>query len=196
MRLLITVLGLLLVTAVWSLPATAAPEYTGSKSCGKCHRKDRDGEQYPIWQKSGHAKAFEVLKSDEAKQMAGKMGVSGDPQKAEACLACHTTGFGAPEDQMGRRFDMADGVQCEACHGPGSEYDSNRTMKKIREELSGGSDCPTCEETGFMVASEETCKTCHSESITVGGKTYKNPTWKGSFNYDEMWGKIKHPIPQ
>lgn len=196
MKYVLMLLGVLILAIAWTSPVVAA-EYTGAKSCGRCHRKDNDGKQYPIWEGTQHAKAYANLGSAKAKEMAKKVGVSGDPQKDVACLVCHATGATASKDMMGRRFSIEDGVQCESCHGAGSDYDSNRTMKQIRKELGPDAKgkCPTCEKTGFQVASENTCKTCHAPSITVGGKTYKNPAWPGSFNFNEKWEKIKHPIP-
>lgn len=172
-------------------------EFIGARSCGKCHRKEKDGEQYGIWQESGHAKAFEALGTDDAKKAAQEVGVSGDPQKQEACLVCHTTGYGADEDRFSRRFKMENGVQCEACHGAGEEYKSKRTMKKISEERGpdGTGDSPTAKKTGLIFPDENTCKRCHTQQIEFNGKTYKNPRYE-EFNFDERWDQIKHPIPE
>lgn len=197
MKQVLIVLSAVLLAFAWSAGSAVAQdaEYVGSRSCGKCHRKAEDGEQYGIWQKSEHAEAFEVLGSDEAKEAAQRVGVSGNPQEAEACLVCHTTGWGEPEDKFGRRFDMEAGVQCEACHGAGSEYDSKRTMQQITEERAGGGESATAKKTGLVFPDENTCKECHQKSITVDGNTFENPEYE-PFNYDEYWEKIKHPIPE
>ena len=47
-----------------------------------------------------------------------KAGVSGDPQKADACLKCHVTAHGVAAAQKDPTFTIDDGVGCEACHGP------------------------------------------------------------------------------
>ncbi len=38
------------------------------------------------------------------------------------CISCHTTGF----DPATKKF-LAEGVQCESCHGPGSDHMANKT---------------------------------------------------------------------
>jgi hypothetical protein len=71
------------------------------------------------------AKAFDLLKPNAAAEAKKKAGL--DPAKDytadPSCLGCHTTGYGEPGGFKGAAAtpDMA-GVQCEACHGAGSEY--------------------------------------------------------------------------
>ncbi len=172
-------------------------EYVGVKDCRKCHRKKKDGEQFKIWQKSDHSKAFEALASKEAKEKAAELGVSGNPQEAEACLVCHTAGYGEPKSKFRRKFKVSDGVQCENCHGPGSGYKKKKIMKKIYEERGpdkkGAS--PTAEKYGLTIPDENTCKTCHVKEITRNGKTFKNPSYK-PFDFAKMVKKIEHPVPR
>jgi len=200
MKFAVAVFSLLLATALMGLTPQSAQaadaEYVGVKTCGKCHKKDKEGEQLGIWQKSKHAKAYESLGTPKAKEAAQKVNVSGDPQKQEACLVCHTTGYGAPEKQFDKKFEMKDGVQCEACHGAGGDYKSKKTMKKIREERGpdGKGTSATAKKVGLIFPDENTCKTCHAEQTTYNGKTYKNPKYK-EFKFKEMFDKIKHPIP-
>ena len=70
------------------------PEYVGASKCKTCHKAEKNGAQYPTWQSKKHAKAYESLKTDEAKKKAEVMGVK-DPLKDEKCLSCHTTAYGA-----------------------------------------------------------------------------------------------------
>lgn len=200
MRRLLAVIGVVVAATflVALAPQAQAKEakYIGAEACSRCHKKDKDGRQFEIWKGTKHAKAFETLGTPAAKEAAQKVGVSGDPQKSEACLVCHTTGFGSPESAFERKFEVSDGVQCEACHGAGSEYKSRKTMKKIREETGPGmkNKSPTAKETGLLVPNENTCKRCHSEQIEFNGKTYKNPKYK-PFEFKKFYDKIKHPIP-
>ncbi|NQU64244.1 MAG: hypothetical protein HQ517_08180, partial [SAR324 cluster bacterium] len=69
----------------------AANSYVGAGKCKMCHKKKKDGNQYGVWKKSEHAKAFKLLKSKEAKAAAAKVGVTGDPSTAKECLICHTS---------------------------------------------------------------------------------------------------------
>lgn len=190
-----------LLVAAWLTGPTgqaraAEPEYVGVKACSKCHKKDKEGKQFPIWEKTKHAKAYATLGTPKAKEAATKVGVSGDPQKSEACLVCHTTGYGADKSRFHKKFEMEDGVQCEACHGAGGDYKSKKIMKAIAEER-GPDDkgvSATAKKTGLIIPDENTCKRCHSQEIKFNGKTYKNPKYE-PFDFKKMFDKIKHPIP-
>jgi hypothetical protein len=72
-------------------------------------------DEYRIWsQKDKHAQAFKMLGGDRGRLIAANLGL-GDPQKAPICLDCHADNV-APT-RRGPRFDIADGVGCESCHG-------------------------------------------------------------------------------
>jgi len=196
----ITFLTMLTVGLMFAMgsPAVAKdPTFVGVEACGKCHKKEKQGEQLKIWEESKHSKAYEALGTPKAKERAAKVGVTGDPQKSEACLVCHTTGYGEPAARFDKKFDMKNGVQCESCHGAGSEYKKKKTMQAIYKELGPDNkgDSPTAKETGFVVANSETCKTCHTEERTFKGKTFKNPSFE-PFDFDKRYDKIKHPVPK
>lgn len=89
--------------------------YVGVSVCRECHGEDAIGNQYAIWVSSPHAKAFFTLLTDKGMAIAKREGID-DPAKSRDCLKCHTTGCGQYEDIK------SEGVGCEACHGPGSEY--------------------------------------------------------------------------
>ena len=62
---------------------------------------------------------------------AGSVTLSGiplDPRESAICLGCHTTAAQAEDWEKDPTFHLEDGVQCEKCHGPGSEYANVRTM--------------------------------------------------------------------
>src|SRR5262245_63238530 len=92
--------------------AAAAHAFVGPSKCGLCHKAAARGDQYGLWQKSKHAGAFATLEGDAARAVAKSRGIA-DPAAAPQCLRCHTAGPGA---------NAADGVTCEACHGPGGDY--------------------------------------------------------------------------
>jgi len=102
-------------------------EYVGAKKCRMCHKKD---EVYPTWEKTPHASAFDVLSEEQ--------------QKDKACLSCHATGMDAKGNLLGN-------VQCEACHGPGSEYKSKKIMEDRELAI----------ENGLLIPDAETCVHCH-----------------------------------
>jgi hypothetical protein len=152
--------------------------YVGSDKCMICHKTEAQGQQYAIWQKSDHAKAYEVLASEEAKAAGAKAGIK-DPQKAPECLKCHVTAYGVDAKCLGEKFNVAQGVGCEACHGPGADYISMKTMKGLASgEIEAAS-------VGLVEPTKETCVACHND---------KSPTFKG-FEFEKMVAKIAHPIP-
>ncbi len=121
--------------------ATAAPTYIGVNKCKLCHKL-----QYTSWAATPHAKAFDTLKP-------------ADRTKKE-CIGCHTTAG---------KTDLP-GVQCEACHGPGSEYKAINVMKDKAKAMAAGLKIPT----------EKDCVVCHNK---------KSPTFKG-FNFADAVKKV------
>jgi len=143
-------------------------EYIGASKCKMCHNKAPKGEQYNKWKEGPHAKAFETLATAEAKKY------SDNPQKDPKCLKCHSTYHAADKDLMYTIKDD-EGVSCESCHGPGSEYKSMSVMKSQEKSLANGMIIPTA----------DVCITCHNE---------ESPTFIG-FNYNEFVKKIAHDDP-
>jgi hypothetical protein len=70
------------------------------------------------WQASGdagaHSRAWRVLTEPRAQAIADRLGI-GPASRAKECLGCHADP--APVGQRGPRFQLSDGVGCEACHG-------------------------------------------------------------------------------
>lgn len=153
--------------------------YIGVKKCKVCHLSKKRGAQYDQWLNSEHSKAYSHLATIEAKEVAEKAGVEGDPQKADECLSCHVLGHGLPDDRKASTFTLEEGVSCEACHGPGSGYWKMSTMKKLASgEIAG-------KEVGLITPTEEMCRSCHNEN---------SPTYK-EFDFEERWKEILHPVP-
>lgn len=151
-------------------------KYVGAATCGMCHKSDAVGNQLKVWQESKHAKAFATLGTKEAKEIAEKAGVKGDPQKAPQCVKCHVTAFGVDPAMLGEKFKMEDGVQCEACHGAGGDYKAIKIMKDKKAAI----------DNGLVIPDEKTCRGCHNEEA---------PTFKG-FDFKERWKKIDHKRPE
>lgn len=155
--------------------------YIGAKKCGMCHKSEKQGAQLPIWEKSAHSKAYATLQTAEADKIAKEKGYETKAVETEACLKCHATGYDLAADRLEKGFNVEDGVQCETCHGPGSEYKSMKTMK----------DQAAAVKAGLVIyaddaAIEAKCRTCHNE---------ESPTFT-EFNFAEMYKKIKHNIPE
>ncbi len=160
MRRAITVSLFLLLA--WTLAAAEPYTYTGVNVCSMCHRGQNGHLVFEKWLQSKHASAFKSL----------------DPAKGEdqnpACLACHTTGFKAGGYEVGSPTAAKfEGVQCEACHGPGSAYKALSLMKDRKLALANG----------LTIPSEETCKKCHQGKCAMDQK---------GFHYADALKKIDH----
>ncbi len=76
-------------------------------------------DEFVIWQDQSsitgaHSRAYKVLLNQKSRTIARNLGI-GPAHEAEECLACHADFV--PEAQRGERFDITEGVGCEACHG-------------------------------------------------------------------------------
>jgi len=146
--------------------------YVGAGKCKICHKSEKRGKQFPIWEESTHSKSFAALSSPDAASKAQEAGVE-NPVDSPKCLQCH-----APFFEKAAEF-KEEGVTCEVCHGPGSAYKKLKIMKSREESVKNG-----------LVVYDSTeaikthCLTCHENSH------------KGSFDFDASWGKIKHPVPE
>lgn len=177
------ILALIVVAfMVIQTPATAEEtqrEFVGVAKCKTCHKTAAQGEQHPIWLKSAHSKTYELLASDKAKAIGKEKGIE-DPQKADECLKCHVTGHGVDAKFLGAKYAATDGVGCESCHGAGGDYYKKKTMEAIASgEIEAAS-------VGLTMPTEETCTQCHNK---------ESPTFT-SFDFEKMFAKIAHPIPE
>ncbi len=153
-------------------------QYIGVKKCaGTCHKGDAKGNQLEIWQSSKHSQAWKTLETEEANELAKKKGFETPAAETPECIKCHVLGKDIVETEFEDTFDKTQGVQCESCHGPGSEYKKLSIMKDRDKSI----------ENGLIVHDEKEafCTQCHNS---------ESPTFE-SFNYDELWEQIKHPKP-
>lgn len=109
------------------------------------------GHQFSKWLSSGHARAYAVLSKPEAKQIAELSGIPQEPQESPMCLGCHATGAHVEEWEKDETFFAEEGVQCEKCHGPGSEYMDVAIMV----------DRERAEKAGLMMPTTSDCMGCH-----------------------------------
>jgi len=158
--------------------ALAAHEIVGAPKCKICH-KSKTGDQWGKWLASKHSKAYDALGTDLARKLGAERGVE-DPQKDPACLKCHTTqGFHGADVAVSAKgkYKVSEGVGCEVCHGPGSDYRKKKIMK----------DLDAAKAAGLQLHKEEAfCKKCHNE---------ESPSYK-EFVFEERWAKIAHPRPK
>src|SRR6266699_2786961 len=109
-------------------------KYTGAASCAasNCHGSAKPKPDYPklneniVWaQKDQHAKAYATLTNEKLKSGVSPSKIARELKlaKAEAserCLTCHAVNV--PAAARGPKFDITDGVFCDACHGPAEKW--------------------------------------------------------------------------
>lgn len=179
MRCRVLITGVALIFAATPLVASAKENtYVGVEKCGRCHKKDLYGDQVGAWRKGPHSKTLETLGSEKAAEYAKERGISGSPQQADECLECHVTAHGVDSRLIKYELDPADGVQCESCHGPGSNY-RKRSIMSDKDKFAAK---------GLVSQSEEVCTACHND---------QSPSWdpEVGFDYAEAKERIAHPTP-
>jgi hypothetical protein len=154
MKLLVSIAACLVMVCVVVPTQANAADYVGAGKCKMCHKKAHEK-----WETTKHAQAFSVLQGADAE----------NPE----CIACHTTGYPG----SGPVAEEMKNVQCEACHGPGSDY--RKVMMKKKEYTTEKADA-----VGLKLPNEETCKGCHNE---------KSPTFK-PFDFAERQAEIAHTL--
>jgi len=83
--------------------------------------------EYVTWSRvDKHARAYKVLFNERSARIAKNLGL-GNAYAEKICLDCHTHNIATA--RRGARFQLDDGVSCEACHGP-----SERWLSKHAEE--------------------------------------------------------------
>lgn len=113
------------------LPSKVGAErYLGVASCSSmaCHHfngyKGTPRSEYSTWvAHDKHANAFAVLYNERSQRMVKNLYGSDASNATETalCLKCHSTNDGQATN-AGDRFQASDGVGCEACHGPSSNW--------------------------------------------------------------------------
>lgn len=124
MRKVSTAVALWCALLTANAPAQTADIHVGVASCatGVCHGKlmpqpDKHVwlNEYRVWSsEDGHARAYETLSTPASKQIAANLGIA-SAQTSPRCLNCHTDNV--PQSQRGPKFQLSDGIACEACHG-------------------------------------------------------------------------------
>ncbi|MBN2082804.1 hypothetical protein JW859_11455 [bacterium] len=117
-----------------------------AKKCGMCHK-----DQAAAWQEWPMASSWDKLSAEE--------------QQDENCIPCHVTGYGQPGGWISfEETPQLTGIQCEACHGPGTLH-----MKVPIKDVEA-------KKASLAIPDEANCLQCHIEE--------GNPNFK-EFKYDE-----------
>lgn len=155
-------------------------KYQGAKVCAECHDEptgDFHLGAYKVWSRHVHSAAYATLKRDYTKEIARRTRGIDDPLDDWRCVKCHTTAYGAPASQIAASYSPEEGVTCEVCHGPSSQY--------AHEDH--GPSVPNREAMGFRILKDltqrrEVCTSCHNPA---------SPTYK-PFNLREYSRDIAH----
>ena len=159
----------------------AALKYTGAASCGasNCHGSTKPKADFPklneniVWfQKDKHAKAYATLTNEKLKSGVSPSKIATNLKIAKAetsskCLVCHAVDV-KPE-LRGPKFDIAEGVHCDGCHGPAEKWLEPHAEKGWTHEQSvkvGMYDTKN-----FLLRAEK-CVSCHlqidAEMVAAG----------------------------
>lgn len=103
--------------------------HLGVASCASsvCHGKlDRQNgrnvwlNEYRMWTGADkHSQTYRILENEESRKMADYLGLA-SATTAKVCLDCHADNV--PVEKRGPKFQIRDGVGCEACHGGAEEW--------------------------------------------------------------------------
>jgi YVTN family beta-propeller protein len=151
--------------------------YVGAEVCGGCHGGPKR-DQLDRWYLSPHARAYAALALPEAAEIARISGIDEDPFSSPICLGCHATASDVEAWELDPTFHISDGVQCERCHGPGSEYMAAEVMADLEAAMAAGLQKPD----------SRTCMVCHKEK---GSHTAVLEVWP--FDSEEALARIAHP---
>jgi len=138
--------------------------FTGPGSCAasSCHGSVRPvagsrilQTEYTTWVvQDKHARATEVLSNPASLRMAKILGL-GRPDTEQKCVACHA--LDAPAPQRAKSY-TAEGVSCEACHGPASGWLGPHTTRGWTHAQSVALGM---HDTKDLVRRTEKCASCH-----------------------------------
>ncbi|MFN0149980.1 MAG: multiheme c-type cytochrome [bacterium] len=141
--------------------ATVTPKYLGASYCAVCHNGGIGGDEFAAWSQSAHAGAITALTN---------IGQGNNP----TCLGCHTVGTygidadpGVPIDNGGydeTAVARLAGVQCENCHGAGSEHPGDKTDSPLAVSIDA-SLCGECHNDAHHPTYDEWDESLHSEVI-------------------------------
>lgn len=165
--LLIATVAMALGIAAYFATPRQSPRFIGSDACRACHESRASGAVQIDWQQGPHAGAYRSLSGEAAREaIARAPGGRGD------CLPCHSTIAAEPAGPDLARI-QTEGVGCERCHGPGSEYSQSVVMRQPGAMLLYGGatgsldDCTSCHRT----SAEDSGPVCPVDSSLMAPST-------------------------
>lgn len=109
-------------------PPVAAGQagYAGGAACATCHPNAKK-----FWDTTPHARAYKTL-ADQSKEFNLE------------CVSCHVTGYERPGGSTVTFVDKLRDVQCEVCHGPGTQHIDHPTDRKLLTARPSPQICTGC----------------------------------------------------
>jgi YVTN family beta-propeller protein len=154
--------------------------YIGARACAACHRGQAMGDQHATWLLSKHSRAHAALADPRSLEIARLSGIPHRPQSSAVCLGCHATGSETEDWEKDPIFRTGDGVQCEMCHGPGSEYADAKTMRNAKAARAAG----------LIMPAKKDCMGCH-----LAKGSHVAVLRQPAFDVDKAWDAISHLTP-
>src|SRR6266404_930503 len=156
-----------LLTIPAALSAQKEPsKYIGPGSCAatSCHGSVKPvagsrilQNEYSTWIiKDKHSRAYQALTGYVGERMARILKLGAKAGEAPKCLACHA--LSPSPEQRGRAFEISEGVSCENCHGPASDWLGPHTTRTWAHEKSVGLGM---QDTRDVIHRTEKCLECH-----------------------------------
>lgn len=154
------------------------PIFIGAQECASCHDDPATGAQFSKWRLTAHAGAYAALELPESKEIVRLSGLTEEPTKSRQCLGCHATASETEDWEKAEGFSLKDGLQCEACHGAGSEYAPEEIMLDPKKAMMHGLKMPT----------KDDCMLCHRAKGSHDAVLTRKP-----FDIEKAWQAIAHP---
>jgi hypothetical protein len=193
------VFGLVAWAAAADQPGAIPFERLGVESCQGCHqqpselyREKRTTDfvsltEFAVWSRDDkHAQAYKLLETDLGQRICKALQIDlQDGTSSQQCLSCHADwrkGTSRPKP-----FDVRQGVTCEACHGPASNW-ANPTLHQ-QEEWRRVSPDEKFKKHGMIdirdpITRARVCNSCH-----IGDRD------QGKFITHEMYAAGHPPLP-
>jgi hypothetical protein len=151
-------------------PPPVEVKYFGTASCSSmaCHHfngpEGSERSEYSTWANGDkHSRAYTVLYDDRSERIIKNLRGPKAPAatKDRLCLKCHATNDGNSRDAS-EQFVLADGVGCEACHGPAQKYLTEHYVAGFKEKPAEEKErVYGLKNTKSLVKRAEMCITCH-----------------------------------
>ncbi|MBI4716997.1 MAG: beta-propeller fold lactonase family protein [Planctomycetes bacterium] len=175
------------VALVIALPVEAEPPgeadfawFVGQAVCLDCHGTTGPAAACSLEPIPRHGRAYQLLLRPEARSVAALSGIAESPIESRICLGCHATGAEEGPRWAAPGFRLEAGVQCEACHGPGSVH--------ARDRRNGANTVGRSVPEALRRGDRESCTACHRE------RPSHREVFEGGFRLTPSDERYKTPI--